>query len=55
MVFTGASDGVLFANYLSVDLRRIKTPRPYNKGYYSDEYATTEDEEEVDVDDDEDA
>ena len=46
MIFTVASDGVLFARYISVDLRRTKTPRLWNDGYYSDEYPTTEEEDE---------
>ena len=32
--------------YISVDLRRTKTPRLWNDGYYSDEYPTTEEEDE---------
>ena len=40
-VYTVASDGVLFAQYLSVDLRRLNTPRPFNAGRYADEYPTT--------------
>ena len=53
MIFTVARDGVLFAHYLSVDLRRTKTPCVFNRGYL-EEYPTTEEqeleEEELEVD-----
>jgi hypothetical protein len=49
-VYTVASDGVLFAQYLSVDLRRLNTPRPFNAGRYTDEYPTTEEESDSDAD-----
>ena len=52
-VYTVASDGVLFARYISVDLRRLHTPRLFNQGYYSDEYPTTEEEDEEEEEEEE--